>query len=218
MTAVFTPVDLKTWPRTPYFNYYFYELKSKYNLNVTLDITELLQQSKAKNYRFYPTFIYVILRAINQNSAFRMSFHQGELGHWNFIMPSFTIFHPDDCSFSDLWSEYHRDFKTYYDVITRDIETYKNVKGIKIRANQPPNFCPISCLPWVSFTGISQDSAVDDHFLFPIVRFGKYFEQGDRILLPLSLYAHHAVADGYHSSKLINDIQDFCTQVDQWMT
>lgn len=217
MTAVFTPVDLNTWSRKPYFDYYFYQLKCKYNLNVTINITELLRLAKAKEYRFYPTFIYVILRAINQNDAFRMSFHEGQLGHWNYLMPSFTLFHPDDCSFSDLWSEYHPNFETYYSIITRDIETYKDVKGIKIRSHQPPNFCPISCLPWLSFTGISQDSPVDDTFLFPIVRFGKYFEQGNQVLLPLSLYIHHAVADGYHSSKLINDLQDFCNQTANWM-
>ncbi|MDR0228050.1 MAG: chloramphenicol acetyltransferase [Flavobacteriaceae bacterium] len=215
--ALFTPIDLETWSRKEYFTYYRDKLKSKYTISIKIEITKLHQQYKVKGYKFYPTFMYVIMRAINQNEAFRTVYHQGKLGTWNYMNPSFTIFHEDDKTFSDLWSNYSENFTTFHTIILNDINTYRDVKGIKIRPNQPPNFIPISCVPWISFESISQDTITDNDFMHTIVRFGKFYTENNKTFIPLSIYVNHAVADGYHSSKLINDIQAIADQVEQWM-
>ena len=48
----------------------------------------------------------------------------------------------------------------------------------------------------------------------PIITYGKKFSQGSNTLLPISVYINHAVADGYHTCKLINDIQDIFYNLD----
>ena len=53
--------------------------------------------------------------------------------------------------------------------------------------------------------------------LFPVTVFGKYYEKEGKILLPFSVFAVHAVADGYHTCKLINDIQEIILDVEIWM-
>lgn len=218
MIATFSPVDENTWIRKPYFDYFYHGLKTKYNINVHLDISPLINEIKERELKFYPTFIYLITKAINQNDEFRMSFDEnGVLGFWNFIVPSYTIFHEDDNTFSDIWSEYKQGFGDFYDLVVADIKTYEDVKGIKVKANQPKNFCPISALPWLSFASISQDTYNESTMLFPIVRFGKYYEEAGKIRLPFSIYVHHAVADGYHTSKLINEIQHFCLNTQEWI-
>ena len=45
----------------------------------------------------------------------------------------------------------------------------------------------------------------------------KYFAQGPDTLLPIAVSVHHAAADGYHTSKLINDMQALAASSDQWM-
>lgn len=215
--AIFTPIDIDTWHRKPYFEYYRNFLKTKYTVSIKIDITALHSLYKEKGYKFYPTFIYVVMKAINNSEAFRTVFYKGQLGQWNFMQPSFTIFHRDDQTFSDLWSEYHEDFKTFHKVINSDIEKYKDVKGIKIRDHQPPNFIPISCVPWISFESISQDTTVDNDFLNPIIRFGKFYEENNMVKIPLSIYVNHAIADGYHTSLFLNDVQDICNKVEEWM-
>ena len=102
-----------------------------------------------------------------------------------------------------------RDFSTFYDTVLRDMETYGGITGvIKARPGQPRNFCPVSCLPWLSYTAFAQDTYVENSLLFPLIKFGKYFERDGRLLLPFSVSVHHAVADGYHTCKLINDVQE----------
>lgn len=218
MQAVFNPVDLETWVRKPYFDYYYQTIKCKYNINSNIDISHLVEEIKAKGLKFYPSFLYVITKAVSQNEEFRMSFDEyGTLGTWSHILPSYTIFHEDDKTFSDVWSEYHDKFSDFYQTVQSDIETYKDVKGIKAKQGRPANFCPVSALPWLSFTGFNQDTYAESLLLFPIIRFGKYFTENGKTLIPLSIFVNHAIADGYHTCKLVNDIQDIANNVKYWI-
>lgn len=214
--AIFNPVP-SNWNRKPYFDYYYNTIKTKYNVSYHIDITELLAEIRKRKLKFYPTFLYVIIHNINQNEEFRMSFDNDVLGTWNYVIPSYTIFHVDDKTFSDIWSEYTPEFKDFYQQIIDDMQTYKDVKQIKARDNRPANFCPISAIPWLSFNSISQDTYSESSLLYPIIRFGKYYNSGDKILLPFSIFVNHAVADGYHVSKLINEIEEFCKNAKQWL-
>jgi chloramphenicol O-acetyltransferase type A len=46
---------------------------------------------------------------------------------------------------------------------------------------------------------------------------GKYFEQNGEILLPFSVYVQHLVADGYHTSLLINTVQEIADDYKSWL-
>lgn len=213
----FTPINLDTWIRAPYYDYYRTVLKTKYTVSIKIDITAIKSLYKVKGYKFFPTFLYVIMRALNQNEALRTCIHEGQLGTWNFLAPQYTLFHEDDKTFSDLWSAYTDDFQLFHQYIVQDIEHYKNKKGIKIKSGLPANFVPISCVPWISFESISQDTSHDSDFLKPIIRFGKFYQEQERVLIPLSVYVNHAIADGYHTSLFLNDIQALADTVKDWM-
>lgn len=214
----FIPLNPETWERKEYFDYFYYQIKCKYTLNANIDISGLLENTRKLKLKFFPTFLYAIMRIINQNKEFRMSFDkEGNLGYWNYVVPSYTIFHEDTKTFSDIWSDYTEDYSSFYYGVLHDMETYKNVKAIKGRPDQPVNFCSISSLPWLSFTNYSQDTYTESPFLFPLIRFGKYFTEGEKILIPFAIFVNHAVADGYHTAKLINDLQSFVTKSGEWI-
>ena len=210
MDTQFHIIDPSTWERKVYFDYYYSKIKSKYNLNANLDITHLLAAQKARGLRFFPMMLYVIMKAVNQNKEFRMAFDsEGRLGYWDEVVPCYTLFHPETNTFTDIWSEWHDDFDAFYRTVVEDMERYRHVTGIiKARPGQPPNYCPVSCLPWLSFTSFAQDTYAESQLLFPLIKFGKYFETDGHTQIPVSVFVSHAVADGYHTCKLINDMQE----------
>lgn len=215
MDSFFHLIDKKTWERAAYFDYYYSQIKCKYTLSAHIDITHLIKKQKACNKRFFPIMLYAIIKAVNQNKEFRMSFNEkGELGYWNKVVPCYTLFHDENKTFTDIWSEYDDDFEVFYTTIIEDMQRYGHIMGvIKARPNQPENFCSISCLPWLSFTSFAQDTYTENSFLFPLIKFGKYFKDNGKIMLPLSVFVSHAVADGYHTCKLINDIQEIALKI-----
>ena len=42
---------------------------------------------------------------------------------------------------------------------------------------------------------------------------GKYYTQGDKVLMPLAIQVHHAVCDGFHVGRMLNELQQYC---DEW--
>ncbi|MBB1139102.1 chloramphenicol acetyltransferase [Myroides sp. WP-1] len=213
----FTPIDRETWNRTPYYDYYRNVLKTKYTVSIKIDITILIGLYKRNEYKFFPCFLYAIMRALNNSEALRTCIHEGQLGTWDYLSPQFTLFHEDDKTFSDLWSDYHPNFNIFHQNILNDIERYKNVKGIKVKPGLPSNFVPISCVPWISFESISQDTSHDSDFLKPIIRFGKFYQEQEKTLIPLSIYVNHAIADGYHTSEFLNDLQYIVNDAESWL-
>lgn len=208
---MFEYIDLEKWERAEHFNYYRNKLKCTYNLTVQLDVTNLIHQVRKKQLKFYPCMIYCICNVVNKTKEFKMAVdEEGRPGYYDIIHPNYTIFHDDDKTFSDVWTEYNPDFETFYKNITSDMEYYKNKKGIKVKENQPANFFCISCVPWLHYTNFSTSLVgIDQMTLFPIITFGKFTEVDGKFQMPFTVNIAHAAADGYHTAKLINDIQDY---------
>ena len=214
----FHVIDMESWPRREHFAYYTEKLKTGYQMTVEIDVTKLRKRCKKLIVRFYPAMIYAIMRAVNQNEAFRIAYNEkGELGYYEVCHPSYTIFHEDDQTFSDIWTPYHESFDVFYDAVLEDMERYQDVKGVKAKPGRPDAFTCISCVPWITFRGLSHDTRGKQMF-FPIIDFGKYYKTETKSrILPLSIYVNHAAADGYHTAKLLNDIQYNCTHCKEWM-
>ena len=97
------------------------------------------------------------------------------------------------------------------------MEDWKDVKGVKTKPDKPNNFTPISCLPWLSHASMAYDTPVTSPMYFPVILFGKYFEQNDETLSPFSAYVPHCVADGYHTTLLINTVQKLADNFEEWL-
>ncbi|KAF5089735.1 Chloramphenicol acetyltransferase [anaerobic digester metagenome] len=61
--ARFMPMDLGTWPRRQYFDYYFNKIKCRYSITAQVDITGLMQAREGR--RFFPCLLYLLMAAVN---------------------------------------------------------------------------------------------------------------------------------------------------------
>ena len=66
-------------------------------------------------------------------------------------------------------------------------------EGGSIQEEEAQAFFFVSTLPWVTYTSLIQPTPfpADSN---PRLTWGKYFVQGDRTLMPVSLLCHHALA------------------------
>ncbi|EPY2306249.1 type A chloramphenicol O-acetyltransferase [Clostridium sporogenes] len=216
----FNLIDKENWSRKHYFDYYMNNIKCTYSMTANIEITDLLMQVKRNNIKLYPILIYMTSKIVNSHKELRTSFdEEGNLGYWESMSPSFTIFHKDDETFSNIWTEYSDDFKTFYNNCLQDIEKYSNVKKLFAKENQPKNTFPVSCVPWFSFTGANLNVYSDEEYpyLLPIITYGKYFAQSAKALIPISLQMHHAVCDGYHVTRFLNELQAMAHNFKEWL-
>lgn len=209
-------IDMQSWPRREHYRYYTEKLRVEYSITAPVDLTNLLKFCHESRRKFYPTMICLVTKVVNAIENFRMFVDvDGSLCAWDRVVPSYTIFHEDDKTFSDCWSDYYEDFDTFYRTIAEDMERYKDVKGIKARKNQPPNFYCISCAPWTAFTSYTSRIPNGEPSYFPIITIGKYETREGKTTAPVNLTIAHAVCDGYHAGLFFETLQDAADHIGQ---
>lgn len=201
----FTKVDQETWPRKEFFNHYFTQVPCTYSAVFNLDITVLRQRGA----KLYPTMLYLLSTVVNRHQEFRMACNQaGEVGIYDVVHPCYTIFHRDTETFSNLWTAYTPDYKAFCAAYEQDAALYGNCHGLLARPDTPENTFPVSMLPWASFQSFNLNLQKGYDYLPPIFTMGKFYREGDNILLPLAVQVHHAVCDGFHLCRLVNELQE----------
>lgn len=176
-----------------------------------MDISEVIAFKNKLNTKLYPLLIYVLTKAVNNHDEFRTAINdKGELGVWDVLLPCYTVFHKDNESFSNLWTEWDDNLMTFLFNYEQDIKQFGANCGIDAKPNAPANTFPISSLPWATFTGFNLNIFADGTYLLSIFTYGKYFQQDGKYLIPLSIQVHHAVCDGFHVSRFIDEVQQIC--------
>ncbi|AUJ26096.1 MULTISPECIES: type A chloramphenicol O-acetyltransferase [Virgibacillus] len=214
---MFHIVNRKEWKREAYFNH-FSQLRCTFSMTANINITELLKQTRERKMKLYPALIYMGSKVVNQHSEFRMSYNdKGELGYWEVLHPSYSIFHKEEELFSNVWTNFSNIFVEFYNRFMQDSVDYGDHPRLQAKGNPPTNIHPISIIPWTSFTGFNLNINNEGNFLLPIITWGKYFKEAESVFIPLSVQVHHAVCDGYHSSLLINEIQALADRCMDWL-
>ena len=205
----FKVIDISKWSRREYFEHYFNDVTCTYSMTLNLDLTALLQEIKKQEIKLYPTMIYLISRIVNRHEEFRTAIDaNGNIGIFDLLHPSYTIFQKESETFTNIWSEYTPLFSEFYKRYLLDVQTYGGVKRFIGKPNEPSNIFTISGIPWISFTGLNLNLPKVTDYLLPIFTTGKYFEQGSKIWLPIAIKAHHAVCDGFHIARFVDELQE----------
>ncbi len=206
---MFNKIDTRNWDRKDSYNHYFDNVPCTYSMTVNLDITNLLNITSTNNLKFFPVMLFALSKIVNVHEEFRMDINDNnEIGYYDFLNPSYCIFHNATKTFSNSWTLYSTDLNTfinnYNDDVTKCKKDFQNSKPLVGK-----NYFNVSCIPWTSFTGFNLNLQKGFDYLLPIFTIGKYFEENDKVMLPLALQVHHAVCDGFHLSRFINELQEY---------
>ena len=201
----FEKIDKNSWKRKEYFEHYFTDVPCTYSMTIKLDITQI----KKKRMKLYPAMLYYLATIVNRHSEFRTAINQaGELGIYDEMIPCYTIFHEDTETFSDIWTTYIPDFEAFLMAYESDMRQYKNNHEMIGKPNAPENVFNVSMIPWSTFEGFNLNLKKGYDYLVPIFTMGKYYQEDGRTILPLAIQVHHAVCDGFHICRFVNELQE----------
>lgn len=203
----YTTIDLKAWDRGNLFQFYIDKMRIVMSLTVDIDVTNLKIYAKKKGVDFYPLMLWVVSKTVNAHDEFKYSWDtEGNLIKWDYVSPSYTDFHSEDETFTKMVTEYSEDLFAFCSRVQTDRERYQNDRAVL--ENQPLNFFDVSCLPWVKYKHFDVHVFDEGKFLAPVVTWGKYEQENGRLMMPLTMNIHHAVADGFHLSRFFNEVQE----------
>lgn len=203
----FQILDYNNWKRKSHFENISQKDPSLINMTVSINITKLKEYLSNHSMRLYPLLIVCISVVINKFDEFKMAFDEySHLGIYDIIHPSYTIFHKDDCTFSCIYTAYQSNINLFYSAIIQDMNLFGALKGFETR-QAPQNSFPISCIPWVTYTGYSIIELKEKMTFAPYIIISKFFHQNSEIWLPVTMQISHSVADGYHVSMFFQELQ-----------
>jgi chloramphenicol O-acetyltransferase type A len=126
------------------------------------------------------------------------------------VHPSTTILVEGDLfSFCSIdYSEYFSDFAA------RAAERIAYVKEHPSLKDEPgqDNLLFMTPIPWVSFTSFMHPLPTLPPDSVPRFAWGKRFEEGGNLKMPLAVQAHHALMDGVHMGKFYAAVQEYLSQ------
>ena len=166
---MFKLINKETWKRKSYFDHYFSQIRCTYSISVNIDISEVILFKNKNHTKLYPLLIYVLTKVVNNHEEFRTAINdKGELGVWDSMSPCYTVFHKENETFSNIWTEWNDNLMTFLANYEQDIEMFGCNCGIDAKPNIPANTFPISSLPWATFTGFNLNIFADGSYLLPI--------------------------------------------------
>lgn len=179
-----------------------------FNICANVDITKYLKRIKEEQIPFTPAMVYALTNVANAIPAFRQRIRGAELVEHETVHPSFSVVTEISDVFSFCYVAYQSDFKAFVKATLEAIEAMKKNPSFEDEEGRD-DFLFMSSFPWVSFTSFQHAMHYSPSDSVPRIAWGKYFTEGEKILMPLSVQAHHAVVDGAHVGHYFQQIQTF---------
>ena len=199
-------INLETWPRRRQFEFFKNYDYPHFNVSTNIDISEVYHYSKAHNISLFKTILFVSLKSINSIPEFRCRIRRHIVIEHTVIHPSFTVSIESD-QFSFCNADFDENIHQFFRNAANAIQSVKENPFIQSDSNQDDRVY-ITCIPWISFTGVMHPINMHPVDSVPRLAWGKYIIEEESVKLPYSLQCHHALADGYHAGLFFNRFRE----------
>ena len=199
-----TPIDLATYPRRHWYEYFSqFEVPITY-LTIQIDVTALRDYCKQNNRKFSQTLTFIITRACNHVPEFRHRIEDDKPVSFDKILPRFTVM-TEEKIFALVQGVYTDNFAADYEN-NIDLQ-YRIVTGLESPKNTiSQGVVFITVTPWTKLTAV-QVPYTKRFASVPVFCVGKMYEDQGRIKLGLGLQVHHGFVDGYHIGHFIHIVE-----------
>lgn len=199
--------DIDTWKRKEQYMH-FKDMNYSLSFTANIDITKFLKAINEINKSFYIAFLYCVCKVINAHEEFRLFYRwqDDKVILWDEVYPAHIVFHKDSETITRIYSEWNQDFFKFYRSCLKDMVAGRKVQGYNA-PNIPENVFEATYIPWFHYSSANIMIPKDWISFVPIVAWGKHTEDGGRTILPLSMQAHHAVADGFQIARFFNETE-----------
>jgi chloramphenicol O-acetyltransferase type A len=198
-------IDIQTWPRLRHYNLYKTFNHPHFNMCANVDLTKFLPFLKNRAISFNPAIVYLISRTANSIPEFRYRIHGEEVIEHDVVHPSTTILVSEDI-FTFCTCPHMEKFADFLEKYTQEVGYLKVHPDLEDKSVED-DLLFMTAIPWISFTSFMHPVNMHPCDSIPRFAWGKYYKEGNRIRMPLSLQGHHALMDGIHMAKFYESIQ-----------
>lgn len=205
-------IDMEHWDRKEHFSYFRQMDYPQFDVCAPVDISGYMKVIKDNQLPFYHAMIYAVTAAANRVKNLRYRIRGDNVIEHDRLHPSYTSMDRDTGLFKYVTADMSDDMIGFIRNARDKEQAQKGLFGSGADEARD-DLLYLSCLPWVSFTQVTHTIRLDKDDSIPRITWGKYYTEGDRTLLPLSLQVNHALADGFHVGQYFEELSAFMTKL-----
>ena len=172
---------------------------------VQVDLGDFAGRMRARGYPLFLSLCYAVSGAANAVPEFRQRIRGGGIVEYDRCRTSHTVA-LEDGTYCYCTLEDRLPLEEYIPYAAARQEEARRARSLS-DGGDPDELLFLSTLPWLSYTALVQPVPVpaDSN---PRITWGRYFEQGGRTLLPVTVLCHHALVDGVHIARFFRELED----------
>ena len=198
-------IDEKTWERAVHCAIFRNSVEPAFCVTFEADITNFKQKVMEQDFSFTIAMVYAVCKCANEIEAFRYRFLDGKIVLFDHIDTAFTYLNPKTELFKVVNVPMIDGIKEYVELATKtaqeQTEYFTGPLGNDIFQCSP--------MPWVTYTHISHTNSGKKDNATPLFDWGKYYEKEGKIMIPISVQAHHSFVDGLHIGQFVKRLQEY---------
>jgi chloramphenicol O-acetyltransferase type A len=207
-------IDLEKWERKEHFAFFHRMDYPQFNICMDLDVSNFVAFNKQNGLSFYYSMVFAVTSVINQIDDFKYRIRDNKVVIHDKIHPSFTDMNKNghDDLFKLVTVDINDDIYKFEKIAKETSENQQDYFGLDKLIGRD-DLIYITCIPWISFTHISHTISLNKNDSVPRISWGKYYKRGDKTLLPFSVQVNHALIDGFHIGKYVDQLQTFIDEI-----
>lgn len=200
-------INLEKWERKEQYLFFKDMDYPHCSICINVDISNFYPKIKEQNLSFYQAVIYASMTVLNKIDNFKYRIKGDNVVLYDEVHPSFTDMNVNSDLFKIVVVNMEDSLGKY---VRKALEVSKKQDCfIEEESKKRDDLVYITSIPWVCFTQLNHATSFNKGDAIPRISWGKYFKEGDKLLLPFSVQAHHALVDGVHIGKYINNLQKY---------
>ena len=212
-------IDMEHWERREHFTFFYPMDYPHFNVCMNIDVTPLATFCKTKRLSFYYAMIHAVTQAANETENFRYRIRDGKVVLHDRVHPSFTQMDErvSTALFKIITVDFKEDLREFVQAAAQENAAQKSFFTPQELTGERDDLLYLTCLPWFAFTQISHPLALNRNDSVPRISWGKYYREGDNILLPFSVQASHALMDGLHVERYLERLRAYMERLTQFI-
>ncbi|MEE0202235.1 MAG: CatA-like O-acetyltransferase [Muricomes sp.] len=201
-------IDEKNWERAMHCMVFRNSVEPAFCVTFEADVTNFLNKVKQKKYSFTLAMVYAVCKCANEIEAFRYRFLDGQVVLFDKIDTAFTYLNTESELFKVVNVQMQENMQDYVELAAKTAREQKEY----FTGPLGNDVFQCSPMPWITYTHISHTNSGKKDNATPLFDWGRYYEKDERIVIPLSVQAHHSFVDGIHIGKFADRLQKYLNE------
>ncbi|WP_288437636.1 chloramphenicol acetyltransferase [Chryseobacterium culicis] len=200
-------VDIDRWNRKEHFEFFSQMASPYFGLTTEVDCTQAYEMAKKKGYSFFAYYYHKSMVAINTVEELKLRIIDGQVIQFDTVHAGSTIGRPDG-TFGFSFTHFSEDFETFNAGLQEEIKGVHATTGLRLSNERlGKDHVRHTTIPWNSFSAIVHPTDFNTAESVPKIAFGRFNLKDGRKYLPVSIEAHHGLADGIHIAQYLKEFQ-----------